>query len=289
MFYYKHHIGDYRRDTGHLSLLEHGAYRQLLDLYYVDEKPIPNETDWVMRRLSARTQVEKDAVLSVLSDFFKQDSDGWSHKRCDFEIQTYEDKAKKNKENGKLGGRPKKKAEINPEITQSVIFDNPSESQNNLNLLTNEPINQLTNKPILRESVAKAPRPAKKCPDDFLVTQALQTWASKECPNADVQAETAKFRDHTFSTARTDWAGTWRNWLRKSQEGKPFYGKSVGSHTAYEPPYAKYMREKMEQISPLIAAKNPNAPKKINPNDFINGKGISDHERIDPPRIAIVG
>lgn len=142
---------------------------------------------------------------------------------------------------------------------------------------------------LIPDGVAKAPRPAKKCPDDFLVTQALQTWAAKECPNADVQAETAKFRDHTFSTARTDWAGTWRNWLRKSQESKPFYGKSVGSHTAYEPPYAKYMREKMEQISPLIAAKNPNAPKKINPNDFINGKGISDHERIDPPRIAIVG
>lgn len=147
MFYYKHHIGDYRRDTGHLSLMEHGAYRQLLDLYYVDEKPIPNETEWVMRRLSAKTQVEKDAVTAVLSDFFTHDVDGWHHKRCDFEIQAYEDKADKNKENGKLGGRPKKKTEINPEITQSVLNDNPSESKNNLNLLTNKPTNQLTKEP----------------------------------------------------------------------------------------------------------------------------------------------
>lgn len=154
MFYYKHHIGDYRRDTGHLSLLEHGAYRQLLDLYYVDEKPIPNETDWVMRRLSAKTQAEKDAVLAVLSDFFTQDADGWHHKRCDFEIKAYEDKSEKNKENGKLGGRPKKKAEINPKITHSVLNGNPNQSENNLNLLTNKPNNLLTKEPKNKSATA---------------------------------------------------------------------------------------------------------------------------------------
>jgi uncharacterized protein YdaU (DUF1376 family) len=228
MFYYKHHIGDYRRDTGHLSLLEHGAYRQLLDLYYVDEKPIPNETDWVMRRLSAKTQVEKDAVLAVLSDFFTQNEAGWSHKRCDSEILAYEEKADQNQKNGKLGGRPKKKAEINPEITQSVSNANPTQSENNLNhkplTINHKP---LTKEPF-RESGAKAPRAARKCPDDFLVTDAMKTWAAAECPNADIHAETLKFRDYTFSTVRTDWAGTWRNWLRKSQESKPFYGKSLG-------------------------------------------------------------
>jgi DNA-binding transcriptional regulator YhcF (GntR family) len=42
----------------------------------------------------------------------------------------------------------------------------------------------------------------------------------------------------------------------------------------YETPYAKSMREKYEQITPLIAAKNPNTVRKINPNDFINGAEI---------------
>ena len=248
MFYYKHHIGDYRRDTGHLSLLEHGAYRQLLDLYYVDEKPIPNETDWVMRRLSAKTQVEKDAVSAVLSDFFTQDADGWSHKRCEIEILAYEEKADKNKENGKLGGRPKKKAEINPEITQSVSYTNPSESQNNLNhepLTTNH--KPLTKEPSIKDmdSSAKAPRPAKKCPDAFLITESMKTWASTECANVDIHAETAKFRDHTFSTARTDWVATWRNWIRKNHETKPFYGKPVqsGKHSGFQ---SKNYREGVE-------------------------------------------
>ena len=29
--YYEHHLGDYAKDTGHLSMLEHGAYRIQLD------------------------------------------------------------------------------------------------------------------------------------------------------------------------------------------------------------------------------------------------------------------
>ena len=48
----------------------------------------------------------------------------------------------------------------------------------------------------------------------------------------------------------------------------------------YETPYAKSMREKYEQITPLIAAKNPNAPRKINPNDFINGAEIYDERKL---------
>jgi uncharacterized protein YdaU (DUF1376 family) len=30
--YYERHIGDYLKDTAHLSLLEHGIYTRLLDV-----------------------------------------------------------------------------------------------------------------------------------------------------------------------------------------------------------------------------------------------------------------
>ena len=40
-------------------------------------------------------------------------------------------------------------------------------------------------------------------------------------PAVNADAETEKFRDHTFGTARSDWDGTWRNWIRKAAEAHP--------------------------------------------------------------------
>ena len=88
MNYYQHHIGDYRRDTAHLTLLEHGVYRQLLDMYYLSETAIPEDTESVMRRLCARTEEERAAVKSVLNEFFSPGC-GYSHTRCVREISAY--------------------------------------------------------------------------------------------------------------------------------------------------------------------------------------------------------
>ena len=119
MNYYKFHIGDYRRDTAHLSLLEHGIYRQLLDQYYLTEKPLPAETVTVMRRLSARSEDEQKAVETVLKEFFVLQN-GWHHKRCGVEIADYNERADQAREAGKLGGRPRK--------TATVILDNREQS-----------------------------------------------------------------------------------------------------------------------------------------------------------------
>jgi uncharacterized protein YdaU (DUF1376 family) len=69
MNYYEHHLGDYARDTSHLSLLEHGVYRVLLDWYYANETGIPE--DKAYRYAHARTDEERAAVDSVLSEFFE--------------------------------------------------------------------------------------------------------------------------------------------------------------------------------------------------------------------------
>ena len=145
MHYYQHNIADYRCDTAHLSLLEHGVYRQLLDMYYLSESPIPRETQHVFRRLSARTQDEQSAVEIILNEFFSLSEEGWIHKRCDIEIADYRHKAVNSRENGKKGGRPKPITE--PEKTQQVILDNPEHNLNEpelINALTNKPINQDT-------------------------------------------------------------------------------------------------------------------------------------------------
>lgn len=62
----------------------------------------------------------------------------------------------------------------------------------------------------------KRQRPARKCPSDFTLTPEMREWATKEAPGVDVDRETAKMRDHTFSKAKTDWPATWRNWIREA-------------------------------------------------------------------------
>ena len=146
MHYYKFNIADYRKDTAHLSLLEHGIYRQLVDSYYLDEKPI--ETQPVMRRLSIKTEEEKSALKNVLGDFFDESECGkfYTHKRIEVELCKYQENAETAKANGSKGGRPKK-----PKITQPVNSANPKETGSKANhkpITTNhKPITNTNNKP----------------------------------------------------------------------------------------------------------------------------------------------
>ncbi len=70
---------------------------------------------------------------------------------------------------------------------------------------------------VVGESALK-PRPARKCPEGFEVTPAMQDWATINAPLVNLDQATATFRDHTFKTAIADWAGAWRNWMRREQQ-----------------------------------------------------------------------
>jgi uncharacterized protein YdaU (DUF1376 family) len=115
MHYYPHHIGDYQRDTATLSLAEHGAYRLLMDAYYVGEAPLPDDHTALCRIVRAMTKAERDAVATVMAAFFKSKDGKLVHKRIAHEIAAYKANADKNRENGKKGGRPpKQKPTENP-------------------------------------------------------------------------------------------------------------------------------------------------------------------------------
>ena len=135
MHYYQFNIADYRKDTVHLTPIEHYIYRSLIDWYFLDEAPIPKETQTVMRRLSLGSDW-LESLNNVLQDFFTLDDCGWVHGRINDEIEHYHSKAETNRTNGRLGGRPTKQQvanENNPKITQSVNSANPSESESNPN------------------------------------------------------------------------------------------------------------------------------------------------------------
>ena len=68
MNYYERHLGDYAKETTHLSILEHGAYCLLLDRYFITEHGIPQGQEFRVSR--AHTKEERSAIESVLSEFF---------------------------------------------------------------------------------------------------------------------------------------------------------------------------------------------------------------------------
>jgi uncharacterized protein YdaU (DUF1376 family) len=104
--YYERHIGDYVRDTAHLTMLEHGAYTLLMDRYYATEAGIP--ADQAHRLARARTREEKSAVDAVLQEFFTLVDGVWTKNRIQEEITKAQAKINAAKENGRKGGRPRK-------------------------------------------------------------------------------------------------------------------------------------------------------------------------------------
>lgn len=108
MHYYPHHIGDYQRDTAHLSVTEHGVYRLLLDHCYATERPLPADHGTLCRIIRANSKSERDAIATVTAQFFQATPDGLTHKRVAEEITEYARLKERNRTNGQKGGKPKK-------------------------------------------------------------------------------------------------------------------------------------------------------------------------------------
>ena len=127
MNYYERHLGDYARDTAHLSMLEHGAYGLLLDRYYSTEAGIPE--DQAHRLARARTRDERAAVDAVLGEFFRLQEGLWVNGRAEREVARTQTKIKAARENGKAGGRPRKNPETTEEKPSGLLLGSDSVTQ----------------------------------------------------------------------------------------------------------------------------------------------------------------
>jgi uncharacterized protein YdaU (DUF1376 family) len=194
MHYYQHSIGDYRRDTMHLSLLEHGVYRQLLDLYYLNECELNANA---MRLICARNAEEMQAVETVLNEFFIKTETGWSHKRCEAEIERFHAKSLK----AKASADARWKAD-------------------DANAMRTQCEGNANHKPITNNHSKGA-----RIDKDFLLNQEWADEALKIKPNLSTKEMIdifATFKDYWISKAgkdgvKLDWLATWRNWIRRQE------------------------------------------------------------------------
>ena len=86
MKWYKFAAAEYQIKTIHLSDAEDLAYRRLLDMAYLSERPIPLDTGLVSRRI----RIDQDIVDQVLSEFFEKTESGFRNRRVEEEVLAYQ-------------------------------------------------------------------------------------------------------------------------------------------------------------------------------------------------------
>jgi len=93
------HIGDYKKDTGHLRAAEHGAYL-LLIMHYWATGGLPDD-DRQLAVIACMKNREWKQWKPVLQAFFH---DGWKHKRIDEELRLAQEKYERRATAGASGG-----------------------------------------------------------------------------------------------------------------------------------------------------------------------------------------
>ena len=168
MIFYPRYPGDYLRDTGHLSIVDHGVYNLLLDVYYSTEKPLPLEENAIFRLVRASKRSEKSSVLNILNEFWVRTNDGWINERAAKEIA----KARKKSEVARDSARSR----WNADAMQT-------HSERNADAMLPRTIPITTSKKTHPDSSSSSPQgsqaqPPKSgvCVDDEMLSQAKNLW-----------------------------------------------------------------------------------------------------------------
>lgn len=224
MNYYEHHLGDYIRDTAHLSMLEDGAYRRLMDAYYIKETPLPVALRDVFRLVRAQSKQDREAVETVLREFFTEGPDGWRHSRCDREIGRFRDKSEKAKASIRARWEKAKSGSSSEVRTHNEgntgVSDEAIRTYNEGNTPRARPQTPVTsNQPSTKGTgVGRASR----LPPDWDPGESGYAFAAgKGLTNGAAHDELEKFRDHWAAKpgkdgTALDWQAKWRTWVRNS-------------------------------------------------------------------------
>ncbi len=146
MNFFKLYIGDYQRDTAHLSVTEHGAFLLMLQHYYATEKPLPTGKA-LHRMLRAQDKAERDAIDVVVSQFWTETEAGLINGRADKEIARASDQAEVNRQTAMLREARRKAArEAHEQSTNRATNDQPNQTPDT-RLNTNPPTPRKRGKP----------------------------------------------------------------------------------------------------------------------------------------------
>ncbi len=253
MNYYSYHIGDLARKTAHLSILEEGVYRRLIDRYFTYEAPIMTDEPALCRLLRARSVDEKEAVHIILQEFFNLADDGWRHADCDEAIAHYRSKsAKASDAANKRWGNVANAAKVGGIQTvmdldgESVPMPTHSASEAYPVLLVNQEPLTNNSKPRTETQTPQSPPPpcpqtlphppkarskaestsATRLPADWEPSDVDLDFCELTRPELTAKEVALRYRDYWIAQPgmkgrKADWPATWRNWVRNERAITP--------------------------------------------------------------------
>ena len=95
MIWWPRYVGDWKRDTAELTVMERGVYGEWLDYCYSKEKPLPVNFADCCRIAGCTTAVEIRAAERVIKMFFEKTDGGYLNSRCAEEIAKWSEKSAK--------------------------------------------------------------------------------------------------------------------------------------------------------------------------------------------------
>lgn len=225
MDWYPRNPAHYRRSTiGWRDLALHGAYNLLIDYYYMTGEPIPDNDETIATILGCDLSAWL-AVADRVRAKFERKGGLLRQNRCDEELSKQARIAEKSRENGKRGGRPKRKTnkENNPAVTQAKPKGYPA---------GHPQTDRQTDKDssLRSESAAAKPKPT-NLPVDWLASEANVAYAKERGFDsqhiADIAADFLTY--WTLGGGRTkkhlNWDRAWESWVRRE---KPRNGHRPG-------------------------------------------------------------
>ena len=221
MHYYQFNIGDYASHTRHLSLIEDLAYRRLLDIYYLHERPL-NDCSATVARLIGMAEYQEQ-VETVLVEFFEHIEGGFVNPRADKEISHFHSKL----EQASRAGKASAQRRLSERSTGVQPTNNHKPITNNQETITKE----------------KTATRGSRLPANWVPNKELADWSKAERPDLDLRKVLEEFRDYWTSVAgskgvKLDWDVTWRNWVRKQTAPKQSFAQQAAdvARTTVPPP-----------------------------------------------------
>ena len=220
MHYFKYNIGDFDRETRHLTRVERSIYRDLLDLYYSTETQIALDVTAVCRLVLARTDEERTAVDQVLNEFFTKTPTGWYQSRCEREIAEYRAYQSQKAIAGKASAAAKQAKK-----EQALNVASTAVEQTNNGVSTKQKPETRNHETETKKEKGASPN-GSRLPTDWAASPEQLAWARAERSDIDPAREAASFRDYWHGVAgakgrKADWEATWRNWIRNSRGSGP--------------------------------------------------------------------